>query len=298
MSDRSGASLQAPAELSPRKRLSPLDFAGYKQLVLEHLSRLSLNRNEFGYDETGARPEDVVHYFAAMAWCYDHYFRCKVSGLNNVPEGKVLLVANHAGQVASDMAMVSTALLLDREPPRLVRGMGEYWLGTLPFMSVLVSRMGSLVGTRHNCIRELERGELVLACPEGVRGMNKTFDQAYQLQEFGLGFMRMALETQAPIVPVAVVGSEEQNPGLHNSKLLASLIDAPVFPITPFFPLLGPVGLMPLPTRYHLYFAPPITFKGDADADDAVVSGYVDEVKAVISALLEQGLKERQGVFG
>ncbi len=208
-----------------------------------------------------------------------------------------MIVANHAGQVASDMAMVTSALLLDRDPPRLARGMGEYWLGTLPYMNLLISRMGSLIGTRRNCLYELNRGELVLVCPEGVRGMNKTFDQAYKLQEFGLGFMRMALEAQKPIVPVAVVGSEEQNPGIFNSKMLADMTNSPVFPITPFFPLLGPLGLTPLPVRYHIYFGPPRLFEGDADAEDKVLSGYVDEVKRDIQAMLDQGRRERRGIF-
>jgi 1-acyl-sn-glycerol-3-phosphate acyltransferase len=145
-----------------------------------------------------------------FALLYRYYFRVEVSGIDRLPEGRVLVIANHAGQLPFDAAMLGLALLMEAQPPRIARSMGEYWIPQLPWVSVLAARIGALVGTPQNCIHMLANGECVLTFPEGVRGMNKVFSQRYQLQRFGTGFMRLALETATPIVPVAIVGSEEQ----------------------------------------------------------------------------------------
>jgi hypothetical protein len=172
-----------------------------------------------------------------------------------MPPGRVLVIANHAGQLPFDGAMLQTALLLEAEPPRIVRAMGEYWIPQLPLVSFAAARGGAMVGTPHNCAQMLHHGECVAAFPEGVRGMNKLFRDRYQLQRFGLGFMRLALETHTPIVPVAIVGSEEQQPGFANLSGLARMLGMPAFPITLGFPWLGPArhaaaaGQVPDPLR-------------------------------------------------
>jgi 1-acyl-sn-glycerol-3-phosphate acyltransferase len=199
--------------------------------------------------------------------------------------------------MAWDGLMVTTACILEARPPRLVRGMGEYWLGTLPYLSVLLDRIGSAVGTRQTCIDMLAHGECVMAFPEGVRGMNKVYADAYKLMEFGLGFMRLALETDTPIVPVSIVGSEEQNPGVADIKPLAKLFGMPSFPITLTFPLLGPLGMLPLPVRYHIEFGKPMRFEGHAEDEDDVIEEKVEQVKAAISAQLERGRARRKSVF-
>jgi 1-acyl-sn-glycerol-3-phosphate acyltransferase len=214
-----------------------------------------------------------------------------------VPAGRVLVIANHAGQLPFDAMMLQTALLLEADPPRIARGMGEYWIPRLPFVNVMAARGGAMVGTPHNCAQLLHHGECVAVFPEGVRGMNKLFRDRYQLQRFGLGFMRLALETRTPIVPVGIVGSEEQQPGLANLSGLARLLGMPAFPITPTFPWLGPLGLLPLPVKYRIYFGEPILFDGDADEEDAAIEQRVDTVKAEITALLQRGLSERSGIF-
>jgi 1-acyl-sn-glycerol-3-phosphate acyltransferase len=144
---------------------------------------------------------------------YRKWFRVETHGIENVPDGRVLVIGNHAGQIALDAAMIGTATVLEREPPRILRAMGEYWLPTVPFVNLLMTRTGSVVGTPKNCIDLLNQEEAVMAFPEGIRGMNKLFSERYRLQRFGFGFMRLALATRTPIVPVAVVGSEEQAPG-------------------------------------------------------------------------------------
>jgi 1-acyl-sn-glycerol-3-phosphate acyltransferase len=154
-----------------------------------------------------------------------------------------------------------------------------------------------MVGTPANCEHMLQNEECVVAFPEGVRGMNKLFRDRYQLQRFGSGFMRLALETHTPIVPVGIVGSEEQNPGFANLEGLGRALGIPAFPITWAFPWLGPLGMLPLPVKYRLYFGEPMCFEGDASEEDAVIAGKVERVKQAIQELLERGLREREGVF-
>jgi 1-acyl-sn-glycerol-3-phosphate acyltransferase len=169
--------------------------------------------------------------------------------------------------------------------------MVEKWVPTLPYISTFFARVGQIVGTPENCRRLLNAGEAILVFPEGARGITKLWPQRYQLQEFGLGFMRLALETDTPIVPVAVVGAEEQAPALLDIKPVAKLLGFPAFPITP-------TGLpFPLPTKYRLYFGEPLHFTGRADDEDSELDKKVRTVKAAIQTMIHQGLKDRRGIF-
>jgi 1-acyl-sn-glycerol-3-phosphate acyltransferase len=143
----------------------------------------------------------------------------------------------------------------------------------------------------------LERGECVMVFPEGVGGMNKVFSKRYQLQRFGLGFMRLALATSTPIAPVAIVGSEEQQPAFANLAGLARLLGMPALPLTPTFPWLGPLGLLPLPVRYRMHFGEPLRFEGDASDEDSEIEKRVELVKQSIQEMLDRGRRERRGVF-
>lgn len=263
----------------------------------ERIDRIPAELNSYGYDPWGYNPAVFKRFLLPAAWLYRYYFRCKVSGIENVPVGRAMVIGNHAGQVAFDGLMITAALVLEADPPRLARGMGEYWLGTLPFMSVLLDRIGSSVGTPQTCADMLRHDECVMAFPEGVRGMNKVYADAYQLQEFGLGFMRLALETATPIVPFAVVGSEEQAPAIANFESLGKLLGMPSFPVTLTWPWLGPLGMFPLPVRYHIEFGEPMRFDGDAADEDEVIEEKVLEVKSTIQGMLRKGLAERRSIF-
>ena len=152
----------------------------------------------------------------------------------------MLLVANHSGQLPFDAAMIGVALLIDEEPPRASRAMVEKFVPTVPFVSTFMARWGQITGTPENCRRLLDDEEAILVFPEGARGISKPFSQRYQLQEFGLGFMRLALETGTPIVPVAVIGAEEQAPALSTSSRSPGCSACPAFPVMPlppFFPI-------------------------------------------------------------
>lgn len=253
---------------------------------------------ELGVDPFGFDPRYVPYVGAPLAWLYRKYFRVQVYDVEHVPaEGRVFLVANHSGQLPFDGLMIGAGLVLDRDPPRMVRSMVERWIPRLPWVSTFFLRTGQVVGTPDNCRRLLEREEAILVFPEGIRGISKTFNNRYQLERFGTGFMRLALETQTPIVPIAVVGAEEQAPALANMKQLARLLSMPAFPITPTFPALGPLGLLPLPTRYRIYFGAPLQFEGTGDEEDAMVGSHVEAVRLAIQQLLARGLAERTSIF-
>jgi 1-acyl-sn-glycerol-3-phosphate acyltransferase len=232
------------------------------------------------------------------ALVYRYWLRVETQDIDRVPDGRVLLIANHAGNTfAWDGAMLALSLLLDREPPRAVRGMAEYYLPTIPFFGTLMHRMGSVVGTPGNCAQLLERGEAIMVFPEGERGFVKPYSQRYRLQRFGTGFLRLALETETPIVPVGIVGAEEQSPGLLRSKTLGRLIGAPVAPVTLTMPWLGLAGFVPLPVKFHLHFGEPLRFDGDPNEEDAEIEKKIDVVKDAIRGLIRAGLAARKGWF-
>ncbi len=261
------------------------------------LSRLPNRLNAFGFDPFGFSPAGLRPAAQLGAVLYRHYFRAEAHGIAAVPSGRVLIIANHAGQLPLDAMMLATALLLEAEPPRLARGMAEYWVSHLPWISIGAARTGAMVGTPENCTRMLENDECVLAFPEGVRGLNKPFRERYRLQRFGLGFMRLALATKTPVVPVGIVGSEEQQPGLANLAGLAKALRMPAFPLTLGFPWLGPLGLLPLPVKYHLHFGEPMEFSGNGDDEDRLVQPKVQRVRREIERLLQRGLAQRSGIF-
>ena len=256
------------------------------------LEQLTPPRNEFGVDPYGLDVEYVVSAIAPLLWMYRKYFRVQLYGVEQVPaEGRVVLVANHSGQLPFDAAMIEIALLIDKDPPRVARALVEKWVPTLPFVSTYMARCGQIVGTPENCRRLLAADEAILVFPEGVRGLNKPYRERYRLRPFGPGFMRLALESGAPIVPIAVVGAEEQAPALFDLKPLARLLSFPAFPITPT------VLPLPLPSRYHIHFGAPMRFGGSPDEEDQELEGKVAAVRDAVRALVERGLAQRRSIF-
>ena len=259
---------------------------------------LKEGQSEHGFDPFGFEPLFLRYVAPVAEWLYRTYFAVETQGLEHLPdEGGVLLVANHSGQLPIDGLMIGTAALIDRSPPRMVRSMVERWVPEIPFFSWMFARAGQVVGTRENARRLLRQGACVLVFPEGLRGISKTYDRAYELQQFGLGFMRLALETGTPIVPVAVIGSEEQMPAVINLEELGRPLGLPAFPLTLTWPWFGPLGALPLPVKYRLRFGPALRFEGSPDDEDRVIAAQVAQVTASIEAMLKLGLAERQGVF-
>lgn len=249
--------------------------------------------NSAGFDDFGFHPETALKVLTLVRPIYDRYFRVETAGLSHVPDKRVLFIANHSGQIPMDGLLIASAMALYGEPPRFVRGMVERWVPSLPWVSSLLVRSGQIIGDPENCRRLLKQEQAVLVFPEGVRGSGKTYWKRYQLQRFGMGFMRLALETKTPIVPIAVIGAEEIYPSLHNAKTLARLLKTPYFPLTPTFPLLGPLGAIPLPTKIRLHFGKAMDFEGEADASDSEIEEQVKKVTSTLQALIDQGLAKR-----
>jgi len=262
------------------------DFEQRASLIREHYARQ-------GDDPFGLDPEFARYGALLTAFLYRHYFRTEVHGIEHVPAGRALLIANHSGQIPIDGVILALSLFFEANPPRLLRAMVEKWMQTLPFIAPLIARLGQVVGVPDNCQRLLEREELILAFPEGVKGIVKPYTRRYQLEDFGQGFMRLALMTQSPIVPVAVIGAEEQYISVGNLEWAARAIGLPALPIVPQL-VVG--GLLPLPTKYHIHFGEPLKFEGDPE-DERSVAEHVWLVRQTIQRLIVHGLERRRSVF-
>lgn len=227
--------------------------------------------------------------FLVTASLYRWYFRSEAFGLETLPEGPLLLVANHGSHVLSwDGANILSACLLDAEPPRLVHGLGDHRLMELPVLGHVARRIGAVDGRRPACTSLLRAGAVVLTFPEGTRALAKPFRARYRLAPFGSGFVHVAMTTGAPIVPVAVIGSEEEAPLLANPRWLARLLGTPVAPITPTL-------VLPLPVKYRLHFGPALYFSA-APTLERVAHG-VEQVQRMLEQLIHEGLATRPRVF-
>ena len=298
MTTRALSSYRPPPRPGLVRRLLPQALRELVEQVEHRVARIPTRLNEYGYDPFGLDPEYGRQLTVAMCLVYRHWLRVETRGVERVPQGRVLLVANHAGNTfAWDGAMVAMAMLLEAEPPRMVRGMAEYYLPTLPFFGVMMHRMGSVVGTPANCTHLLAHEEAVMVFPEGQRGFVKPWSRRYQLQEFGLGFMRLALETDTPIVPIGIAGGEEQSPGIANVRALGRLVGSPAFPITPLFPWLGLAGFLPLPVKFQIHFGEPLRFAGDPSEEDAAIGARVETVKQAIRGQIAEARAARRNWF-
>jgi 1-acyl-sn-glycerol-3-phosphate acyltransferase len=222
------------------------------------------------YDRFGFSPEVTRRAFPFAYALYRLYFRVKSSGHEHLPrEGPAILAGNHGGLLPFDAVVGIVDVALHTDPPRLSRAIVDLWAGELPWINILYARLGQVIGTRENFAELLSDGQLVLVYPEGIEGIRKTISQRYQVQEFRVGFIEQALRERAPIVPVAFVGSDDQAPILYDIKPLAKRLGLPFFPITPTFPWLGPLGLLPYPVSYKIVYGEPLEFYRTYSAEDA-----------------------------
>jgi 1-acyl-sn-glycerol-3-phosphate acyltransferase len=258
------------------------------------------HEDEWGYD-----PDFAQSVQPGLDFLYTRWWRVVASGLEHLPaEGPALIVANHAGVVPWDAAMMATAMRRAASPGtsyRHPRFLVLDWAFSLPWASVGIRRFGGVPASPHNALALLREGHRVMVFPEGAKGVGKPFGRRYRLERFGRGgFVELALRAGAPIVPCAVVGSEEIYPKLAELPLVARLTGAPYFPITPTFPLLGPFGAIPLPSRWRIEFAEPMDLSGlgpEAADDRAQVFELAEQVRERIQTTVFQNLVEREGAF-
>ncbi len=256
------------------------------------------HEDEWGFDEEFA--EAVYPFFEFL---YDYWWRIRATGVENVPaHGRALVVSNHSGSLFPfDASMLVGAIMKEHPLPRWPRPMVLNWAFELPFLSFFMRKVGGVPASPFNAIRLLEQDEIVMVFPEGVKGTGKPFSERYRLQRFGRGgFVEVALRTGSPIVPVAVVGAEEIYPKIADSQLLAKLLGAPFVPITPTLPWLGPLGLIPLPSRWRIEFCEPIDvseYPPEAADDRALLFEISERVRDTIQEQLYEALLRRGSAF-
>ena len=254
--------------------------------------------DEFGYDPHFA--ESVV--LPALRPLFDSWFRVEVSGIHNIPaEGAALIVSNHAGVLPLDGLMASVAIHDKHPQQRALRMLAADLVFETPLIGSLARKAGHTLACQPDAERLLRNGEIAAVFPEGFKGVGKPFTERYKLQRFGRGgFVSAAVRTGAPIVPCSIVGSEEIYPKIGDITLLARLLGLPYFPVTPLFPLAGPLGLVPLPSKWHIKFGEPISTDGydEGAADDPMITfELTDHVRETIQHTLYQLLASRRNTF-
>jgi 1-acyl-sn-glycerol-3-phosphate acyltransferase len=272
------ARLYANARLSPNER--------------ERLRRIHYRDAGHGYDAFGMHPDVIALGTALCAPIYDSYFRVQSQGHENIPkEGPGVLASNHSGALPLDGAMIWMDVLRHTEPPRVARAVADHFVPMIPLIGTFFARGGMVGGSRGNARTLLEAGELLMIFPEGVPGIAKHFKERYKLQDWRVGHVELAIRHKAPVVPVGVVGAEEQMPQI--GRIPIAFAGMPFIPIT-----LTPV---PLPVRYHIRYGEPIRtdleYRPEHADDPAAVREAAARVKAAVQALLDKGVQERPGIF-
>jgi 1-acyl-sn-glycerol-3-phosphate acyltransferase len=270
------------------KVLTPEEIAQIERIQIDDLG--------FCYDKFGTNRETIFNTYAVCKVFYEKYFRVESFGLENLPKtGRAILASNHSGTLPLDGMMLAIDIFKNLEPPRLMRAVVDRFAAALPFVGTFLSRCGQVIGTRRNFQELLEHEEMVVVFPEGAKALGKTYQQRYKLYPFNMGFVELALTYKAPIIPVAVVGAEEQMPVMTNLMPLANALGFPYVPVTPT------ILPIPFPSRYHIYYGEPLyyhnQFSEDTVQNPDMVRELARDVQERVQRMIDIGLAERKGVF-
>jgi 1-acyl-sn-glycerol-3-phosphate acyltransferase len=262
------------------------------------MSERSGEVDEFGMDEVVLRRARRV-----LDLLYDQYWRVSLAGVENLPaSGPCLIVANHSGLLPYDGLMLAHGIERSHGSGERPRFFAADWLITLPFMQSYLARLGGVRACRENAERLLESKRFVIVFPEGVKGAAKVFRERYRLKRLGRGgVLRIAIENRVPLVPVGIVGAEEAHPILFKWITPARALGLPFLPVTPTFPLLGPLGFLPLPTKWVIRIGEPLALghlAPESAADELLISRLTENLRAQIQSLVDVGLAERESVWG
>lgn len=261
---------------------------------LERLGAMHFHDAGHGYDAFGLHPDFVAMGCGVVRPLYERYFRVRSYGAENIPKtGRGIVAANHSGNIPIDGMMLWMDVVKQTDPPRVLRMVADHFVPSLPWIGTFFARNGVVGGSRGNARTLLEQGELIMIFPEGTPGILKPWSERYKLQDFRVGHAELAIRHAAPVIPVGIVGAEEQLPQLVLIRALGKPFGIPGMPI--------PAVPVPLPVRYHIRYGEPLPFDRDytpEQADDpVVVREAAARVKAAVAALIEQGLRERKGIF-
>ncbi|MFG5720991.1 lysophospholipid acyltransferase family protein [Streptomyces murinus] len=292
------------ADERPVDRPAPADEGGLERRVAAGLSFLrrrltgDYEVDDFGYD---AELTDQV-LMSLLRPVYEKYFRVEVKGVENIPDkGGALIVANHSGTLPLDGLMMQVAVHDHHPADRHLRLLAADLVFVLPVVNELARKLGHTLACAEDAERLLEQGELVGVMPEGFKGIGKPFSERYKLQRFGRGgFVSTAMRQGVPIIPCSIVGAEEIYPMIGNAKTVARVLGIPYFPLTPTFPWLGPLGAVPLPTKWTIQFGEPIPTDGyppEAAEDPMLMFNLTDQVREQIQHTLYKLLVQRRSVF-
>lgn len=259
-------------------------------------------RHYFEVDEFGMDSATLELVEPLFQFLYREYFRVEVRGAQNIDiEGPAILVANHSGVIPYDGAITNLAVVNNHPHKRYARYLVDDFVYYLPFVGTFIQRTGGVRACHENAMRLLDHGHIILVFPEGLKGIGKPYDQRYQLQRFGRGgFVRLAMRTGAPIIPTAIIGAEEIHPLIWKSKRLGAALGLPHLPFTLTFPWLGPLGLIPLPAKWHILFGKPIGFGRykPKDADNIrLVNQISDGIRSRIQGMVDDVLKKRESIW-
>ncbi len=265
--------------------------------------RQSLRKRSEDVDEFGHDPAYEAKFIPFFDFLFKTYFRVDVEGTSSIPDaGRCLIVSNHSGgPLPYDGIMLRTVLRREHAQARELRWLAEDFVYYLPFIGSAMNRLGAVRACQENAERLLAEERLVAVFPEGAKGIGKLYKDRYRLQRFGRGgFIRLCLRTQTPIVPCAIVGAEEANPMLYRIEYMAKTLGIPYLPITPTFPALGPLGLLPAPTKWRVVFGEPLDFDGygpEAADDDILVRRLAERVRTTIQGMLDRAVSARKSVW-
>ena len=296
------AATRPPAVPEPRTVLATARELLSTDFYLRTWGHLGLRDRSEEVDEFGYDPAYEGRILPLFDFLYDKYFRVEVHDVENVPsDGRCLLVANHSGTLPLDGMMLRLAVRREHPAHREVRWLAEDVIFHFPFLGSFTSRMGAVRACQENAERLLDQQALVGVFPEGMKGIGKLFRDRYRLQRFGRGgFVKLGLRTSTPVVPVAIVGGEETNPMLTRVEYLTRALGIPYVPVTPTFPLLGPLGLLPAPTKWKIYFGEPIALDGygpESVEDEILVGRLTEQIRAEIQQKLDTAVRARRSVW-
>lgn len=286
----------------PGKRTSNASaLEDLKKLAIQLLSTFirASGSTESGINMDAAFVEKLKPLFEFL---YHIYFRVQVKGAENIPErGAAILVPNHSGALPYDGAMINLAVFNEHPKNRHTRFLVDDFVYRIPMLANFIQRIGGVKATYENAEALLKARELVAIFPEGVDGIGKSYDERYMLRSFGRGgFIRLAMSSKAPIIPVAVIGAEDIHPIIWKSKLLAQPLGIPFIPFTPTFPWLGPLGLIPLPSRWTIVFGKPIHIDGSKKSrisDDKSIAYESEKVRRVVQRMIDRELAKRKSIW-